>query len=121
MQALIYLYQFNNNEVHMLNKSLYIAILSTAFFINSIQANDEIQLYSEAGYPYQNLINKAKTVKILFTDKNEHVYCRIRVEWSTQDRTTERVQVTKAQFKQKPLVSCLPRAEAKKLLANVYR
>jgi len=106
----------------MLNKILYTLTFSIALMvldINPIQANDEIQLYSYAGYPYKNLIKKTKAVKILFTENNEHVYCRIQVEWSTQHKTTDRVQVTKKQFEQTPLKSCLPRKVAKTLLSSI--
>lgn len=104
----------------MLTKSIFILVIISASLAIAIQANDEIQLYSEAGYPYKNLINKAKAVKILFTEKEESVTCRISVSGDSQNKTTEKVIISKKQFEQAPLVNCLPRAEAKKLLTFAY-
>ncbi|XPF92939.1 hypothetical protein ACM9HF_12990 [Colwellia sp. RE-S-Sl-9] len=109
-----------NTEVIMLKKTvLILSVLSTSLVIG-IQANDEIQLYSEAGYPYKNLINKAKAVKILFTEQENSIVCRVEVSGDSKNKTTEKVVVSKKQFDQAPLVSCLPRTEAKKLLTFDY-
>lgn len=104
----------------MLIKSLASSAIISLFIVMTIQANDEIQLYSEAGYPYKNLINKAKTVKILFTEKEDSIVCRVEVSGDSKNKTTEKVVVSKKQFEQAPLVSCLPRTEAKKLLRFDY-
>lgn len=109
-----------NNEVTMLTKYLVTLAITSIFIVMTIQANDEIQLYSEADYPYKNLINKAKAVKILFTEREESVICRVSVSGDTQNKTTEKVIISKKQFEQAPLVNCLPRAEAKKLLTFAY-
>ncbi len=109
-----------NAEVIMLTKSILLLSILSASLVMTIQANDEIQLYSEAGYPYKNLINKAKAVKIFFTEKEDIVVCRVEVSRDSKNKTTEKVEVTKKQFEQAPLVSCLPRTEAKKLLTFAY-
>lgn len=96
-------------------------MLLLALSNNLVQANNDIQLYSEAGYPYKNLINKAKAVKILFIENENNIACRVQVVWNTQNKTTEHLYVSKEQFEQAPLVNCLSRSDAKKLLAKLYQ
>lgn len=104
----------------MLNKTKAMLVIVSIFIVMTIQANDEIQLYSQAGYPYKNLINKAKSVKILFTDSPNEVTCRVDVLLTSEHKTTEKVTISKANFEQAPLVNCLPRKAAKKLLTLAY-
>ena len=42
----------------MLNKYITTVVITSLFLAMTIQASEEIQLYSEAGYPYKNLIHK---------------------------------------------------------------
>jgi len=104
----------------MLNKFTTSVVITTLFLAMTIQASEEIQLYSEAGYPYENLIRKAKSVKILFTESEGDVICRVNILLSTQDKMTEKMKVSKKQFEEAPLASCLTRAKAKKILTLAY-
>lgn len=104
----------------MLNKYIVTLAITGVFLAMTIQASEEIKLYSQAGYPYKKLIHKAKSVKILFTEKNENVTCRVNVTLESQEKTTERVHVLKKQFEKGPLISCLPRSQAKQILSLAY-
>lgn len=104
----------------MLNKFTITAVITTLFLAMTIQASEEIKLYSEAGYPYKNLIHKAKSVKILFIEEGDEVTCRVNVTLEAQDKTTAKVHIPKEQFEQAPLTSCLTRAQAKEILRFAY-
>ncbi len=104
----------------MLNKSIIISVISSLFLVMTIQASEEIQMYSEAGYPYKNLIHKSQSVKIFFTEKEQNISCRVNVSLPSQSTTSNTIEVSKKQFEATPLASCLPRDQAKKLLAFAY-
>jgi len=104
----------------MLNKYLIPIAIVGIFVAMTIQANEDIKLYSEAGYPYENLIHEAKSIKILFTESEDNVTCRVNVSLSTQEKITEKIKVSKKQFDQAPLASCLTRTKAKKILRLAY-
>ena len=104
----------------MLNKYTKLVAIVSLFVAMTIQASEEIKLYSEAEYPYKNLIHKAKLVKIFFTEKGEGITCRVNVTLESKDKTTAKVHVSKKQFEQTPLTSCLTRDEAKKILTLAY-
>lgn len=104
----------------MLNKYVNAIVIVGFFVAMTIQANDEIKVYSEASYPYKNLIHKASSVKILFTDSKDGVICRVNVLLAKEEKLTEKVLVSKKQFAKAPLASCLPRSKAKKILSLAY-
>jgi len=104
----------------MLNKSIPLSVIGSLFVAMTIHANDQIKLYSEAGYPYKNLIHKAESVKILYTEKDQTISCRVKVSLTSNTTTSQTTLVPRKQFNAKPLASCLPRAQAKKLLAFAY-
>jgi len=107
-------------EVTMLNKYVKIGVIVSVFVAMTIQASEEIQLYSEAKYPYKNLIHKAKSVNIFFTEKGEGVTCRVNVRLESQEKTTGKIHTSKKRFEQAPLTSCLTRDQAKKILTLAY-
>jgi len=103
----------------MAKKLQYLLIIISTFSFGYVQANEELKLYSSAGYPYENLIRKAKAINVLFIEKSDGISCRVQATWSAKQKITNRVFVSKEEFTQTPLKSCLPRKEAKKLLSAV--
>jgi hypothetical protein len=83
-------------------------------------ASSEIQLFSSEGYPYQQLISRVDSVKIIFTEREEGVQCKVNVTHGQLQQETQLVRVTAKQFEEKPLASCLPRIRAKVMLASTF-
>lgn len=96
-------------------------ILITVYLLssNQIQAA-ELQLYSTMGHPYNLLIARSDEVKIIYTEKDETIKCRVEVNWQTDTFATSMVEVSKKKFTTKPLASCLPRQQAKTMLENTF-
>lgn len=96
-------------------------ILLTVYLLssNQIQAA-ELQLYSAMGHPYKLLIARSDKVKIIYSEKDETINCRVEVNWQTDTFATTMVEVSKKKFTTKPLASCLPRHQAKTMLANTF-
>lgn len=86
---------------------------------NQLQA-EELQLYSTMGHPYKLLITRSDKVKIIYSEKDEKINCRVEVNWQADTFSTSIVQVSKKRFTTKPLASCLPRQQAKIMLANTF-
>jgi hypothetical protein len=104
----------------MFKKLSVLFILIGSFCASESYAESEIKLFSSEGYPYKLLINRTDSVKILFTESKEGIACRVEVAKSMKYQITELVNVTKEQFEQKPLASCLPRVQAKSILASTF-
>ena len=99
------------------NKFILIASLILASAVNTAKAET---LFSEKGYPYRDLIQRAEQVKIIYSENKQDVTCKVEVNhaehpWISQDKTT-----SQDEFNQAPLASCLSRKEAIALLAKTY-
>jgi len=89
--------------------------------MSTCTANNESELFSQEGFPYKLLIARADSIKILFIEKAGSIECRTRVIDHQKEQTTEVVLVSKKQFNEKPLASCLSRDKAKELLADTFK
>jgi len=78
------------------------------------------QLASTMGYPYKLLINRTDTVKIIYSESNENIYCKVIISWNGQEVQTSSAQTTKEKFNDKPLANCLTRKDAKLILARTF-
>ncbi|GAA6186474.1 MULTISPECIES: hypothetical protein [Alteromonadaceae] len=76
--------------------------------------------YSNQGYPYKMLIDRSDSIKILFTEKSESVRCAVRFNQGDIEQQTTYLDVNKTDFKKQPLVSCLPRFQAKAWLKRTF-
>jgi len=88
--------------------------------VSSTVSAAETKLYSAMGHPYKLLITRSEQVKIIYSEANSNIDCRVEVSWQNNLVTTPAVKVKKQDFTDKPLASCLPRVEAKKLLARTF-
>ncbi|MCV2885086.1 hypothetical protein OE749_10325 [Aestuariibacter sp. AA17] len=92
----------------------FVAMLLTTF---SISAQEKV--YTDKGYPYKNLVEKSKEVKIIYRESNESITCRVDIAHAQTSFEGVTYNVSKRQFKRAPLASCLERQDAKTLLEKV--
>lgn len=81
------------------------------------QAN---MLYTEQGYPYTPLVKRVEEVKIFYSEKQERVSCRAEINHAQQQWQSDWIEVKADDFAKRPLASCLPRKQAKRILASTY-
>lgn len=73
-------------------------------------------MYTSAGYPYDRLVKRTDSVKLIYTERDNIVDCRAIISkvdqiWSGFTQT-----VTEKEFQKARLSSCLSRKEAKSIL-----
>jgi len=78
------------------------------------------KLLSEQGYPYDLLIKRTNEIKIIYSEKENMVNCRIELNWQDQKITTKDISIEKIKFDKKPFAACLPRDQAKVILAKTF-
>lgn len=86
----------------------------------SSKKNHYEQLASTMGYPYKLLINRTEIVKIIYSESNDNINCKVIINWNDQVVQTPSTQITKEKFNDKPLASCLAREDAKVILARTF-
>jgi len=92
-----------------------IILLST----NPVTANTN-KLFTEQGYPYDLLIKRTDEVKIIYSENEKEVNCRVELNWQDQKITTQPIKIEKIKFNAKPFATCLPRQQAKTILAKTF-
>ena len=100
-----------------------LAILLTITTLLTISSNSMAEykkVYSEQGYPYKLLINHSESVKIFYRETQQGVTCRVTVNWDNKMAKSDEQNVSQQQFIQAPLASCLPRKDAKAILAKTF-
>jgi len=98
---------------------LTLFILLTILSTLPVQANTN-KLFTEQGYPYNLLIKRTDEIKIIYSEKGDLVNCRIELNWQKQKTTTKNITVNRFNFNKKPFASCLPREQAKMMLAKTF-
>lgn len=103
-----------------MKKLINIALLFSLAGFCAVSNANTTTLFSEKGYPYKDLIQRTESVKIIYTEDNQEVTCKVAVtshdhNWQSNTKT-----VNHKAFEQAPLASCLTREEAKNLLAQTY-
>lgn len=102
-------------------KSSIALLLMTLFLLSSFSLKaEQVKIYSAEGYPYKLLINRTNTVKIYYHEDGEAVNCRTEIQWGKAQVKTSAMQVSSKKFASKPLLSCLPREQAKAVLASTF-
>ncbi|MEP4891895.1 MAG: hypothetical protein ABJV04_17875 [Aliiglaciecola sp.] len=85
------------------------------------KTNEQVETkYSYKGYPYKMLIARSDSIKILFTEKQDRVNCAVQFEQGNIIHKTSYSDVKKLDFNNQPLVSCLPRHQAKAWLKDTF-
>jgi len=107
----------------MKNTTLLISITLTLILLltlnSSVQANQD-KLYSAKLHPYNLLLSRTETVKIIYSENKEEIHCKVEVNWKNEQVTSEQVSVNKVAFNKEPLASCLSREKAKNILARTF-
>ncbi|WP_286265978.1 hypothetical protein [Thalassotalea atypica] len=78
------------------------------------------KVYSEQGYPYKLLIHNADSVKIFYRESEQGISCRVKVSWDNKVAESKVQKISQQNFIKTPLASCLPRKQAKVLLAKTF-
>jgi hypothetical protein len=97
-----------------------ILILIIIGFNNQAWANDVKQLSYEntEGYPYEQLINRVDSLKIIFSESENIITCSASMEYKNQEILSKPVKVLKNRFKVRPLKACLTTKQARSWLAT---
>ncbi|MCJ8318043.1 MAG: hypothetical protein MJK12_00310 [Colwellia sp.] len=103
----------------MKHTSLFTAFILTLLLSNSIQASQD-KLYTAKKYPYNLLLSRTDTVKIIYSENKEKVDCKVEINWENEMITSKQTRVSKRDFINEPLASCLPRENAKNILAKTF-
>lgn len=74
-----------------------------------------------AGYPYEQLIDRVKSIKILFSESEGVITCSASIEYNSQEIVSKPVKVLKNRFKVRPLKACLNTNQARKWLAKTLQ
>jgi len=100
-----------------------ITIITVSFTSGQLfAATDTLEkVYTEAGYPYADLVRRAELVQIIYSQNGENMTCRAQVMRNTQILRGQTNRVKQQDFIAKPLRACLSRVEAKKLLKKIYQ
>ncbi|MGO2129549.1 MAG: hypothetical protein ACTH4U_12460 [Pseudoalteromonas prydzensis] len=92
---------------------LIIILISTA---SQAQANSNIKLTTDEGYPYKNLINKAQRIELRYVENDHQVSCKVSVQTLHNQYMGKQQTVSAKIFKKQPLAACLTRVKAKQIL-----
>jgi hypothetical protein len=107
-------------------KNIIKTLLLSATFLTltistlTVQAAEE-KLNSAMGHPYKLLINRASKVKIIYSEGEKNINCKVVVNWHEQEIKSQSIRVSRESFNEKPLASCLPRNKAKSMLAATFQ
>lgn len=103
-----------------MKKLLIIALITLSLDTLAALSPGQDKRFSHTGYPYNLLIQRSDSIKIIYTEKDKEIACRVTQENSQSAQTSASVITTKAEFDQAPLASCLPRKLAKQWLAQTF-
>jgi len=102
-------------------KILVMASALTIASTNSLaELNQKTEVYTQKGYPYEDLVNRTEAVTIFYTESLDNISCRVEVSHNGQIWRGEERSTSLKTFTQKPLRACLKRVDAKNLLANTF-
>ena len=99
--------------------STFILLATVLLYSNFSQASEQ-KIYSSMGYPYQLLLARADTVKIIYSEKHDNVACKVKVSWADKQVLTTSTLVSQKNFSDKPLANCLARQQAKSILSRTF-
>lgn len=94
-------------------------VLLAILAASPVSAQQEM-LFTNKGYPYKPLVNRADEVKIIYTESKDNVMCEVVVTIDGVNHKGQRVSVTGEDFAKAPLASCLQRQTAKQMLATTF-
>lgn len=95
-------------------KALTILLAFTS--INTLAKVNEITIYDNSGYPYQQLIDRYDSVQIRFIEGERGVTCKVEMQKGSKVTQYSQQSATQKQFNKAPLQACIAREEAKQAL-----
>lgn len=102
-------------------KYLFITLYLVSFVsFGAINNKVTDAIYTEHGYPYNLLVDRAESINIIYTKKNDMVSCHTSIVIDSDTFSTEHLLITDNKFNTRPLASCLKRDEAKRLLKRTF-
>lgn len=93
---------------------------TTVAGIHSTSQSQIDEVYTSKGYPYKNLLNRSKQVKIFYRQGDNNIHCRVEVAVGDTIVKSATSEVNQLSFETTPLSSCLSRDQAKQLLASTF-
>lgn len=94
-------------------------IILTLLLTSSAQASQD-KIYTAKKYPYNLLLSRTDSVKIIYSDTKDQIKCKVAINWKNGMITSKQAVVSKVAFNKEPLASCLPREKAKHILAKTF-
>ncbi|GEK11264.1 hypothetical protein [Pseudoalteromonas peptidolytica] len=75
------------------------------------------RVFTDAGYPYKNLIMKAEKVELIYSEEQDKTTCQVNVYSGDLLHQGEAKEVPANKFLRMPVQSCLSRENAKRILS----
>lgn len=88
--------------------------------IDSTSQSQIDKVYTSKGYPYKNLLNRSKQVKIFYRQDDNNIHCRVEVAVGDTIVKSATNAVNLQSFEDTPLSSCMSRDQAKQILASTF-
>ena len=86
-----------------------------------VNASEYPMVFTDKGYPYKDLIQRTEEVKIIYTENDQSITCRVEVNIDGVDLTSQKLTISKKAFKETPLASCISRKRARQMLAATFK
>ncbi|TQF67565.1 hypothetical protein [Pseudoalteromonas luteoviolacea] len=96
--------------------AIILAFFTIAFTSSAQQVQTE-RVFTNAGYPYKNLIMKAERVELIYSEDEDKTNCRVKVYKSGKLHESAPMEVSSKAFSSDPVQSCLARKNAKQILS----
>lgn len=102
-------------------KYIYLTIILSLHLLGAETAIAQNNtLFSSQGYPYKQLISRSDSVKIIYSENQQLVQCRVAITIDNDIHKSKALDVNKNRFQKAPLASCLGREDAKNFLAKSF-
>jgi hypothetical protein len=85
----------HSNETNMKKTTLYKRFLLILLLSSSVQA-DQKTLYNSKSYPYNSLLSRTKSIKIIYIENMNDINCKVEVNWQNEIVTTAKSRVSKS-------------------------
>ncbi|TMP31844.1 hypothetical protein CWB99_00010 [Pseudoalteromonas rubra] len=101
----------------LLGLALFGLLVSNGVYAQSTGMADKV--YTSEGYPYKNLIMKAKRVELIYSEEGSTTTCRVKVHSANKVLESDNVNVSRQDFNNAPVTQCLARKTAKAFLGQL--
>ena len=95
--------------------------IASLLIVSAISNAEQNNLYTEKGYPYKDLVLRSQEVKLIYSQNDQNITCKVSVDTGKGATILQSHIVEPDKFQQAPLASCLLREDAIELLAETFR